>query len=664
MIKYSLRRNKLTKPESFRPIVNITSVLGVSELSFLIKQKVPTLVQGEIEKTLITFKDVALEQLLDGNAINMINFFSIRPAFKPGKVDGHLDLIPSCSKCKAKVTVSKNMIQDSSLKATFSFSGDTTEGKTSTRTTIPGTGSTDSCGVPIPGEPEVNVTSEAKIIEVKSMPYGIQDHVHNNSGLVITGENMVFDPDIIDSGVWLISQNNTSRLQENVLSVKPKSVMVVGDVDFEGGQAGTNSVEHRMRLARINSKGIQKDTFYSRFVRKTNIVTQDNNQLMVTSDQTEGPLSVYKFGGSENPYDIRCFKENLKIKCEVVSASSGLKKVALINNDGDKLSYDTEDGTLYLLVQSVEKLLSNIKKYGGFIRDFSIIGNIIQPITEWISRSPDVYLRYFGAINHNGRIIACATSGTGNRIATSDDGGLSWTQRNSAGDYNWRRLATNGTIIVCIATGGQIQTSTDGGETWTLQSPPREAGLNDICYTGAYFIAVSGNQSYSEQVYRTADGVNWSLVDNGDIEIWYCCASDGAGRVVMMATGGEAQYSSDHGFTWQTVASDTHSWQSVTHDGDQFLAVADGGYTMKGNGLSLSTGPQLTLLYPEHIYHAHGQTVVCASDKSGSDVAITLDGGDTWNYMDTPTDAYWNCLSSNDERFVCVGNEGVMTSEL
>ena len=289
---------------------------------------------------------------------------------------------------------------------------------------------------------------------------------------------------------------------------------------------------------------------------------------------------------------------------------------------------------------------------------------VVIPIEIWTERTFDVSLNYTGAVNHNGRIIACARTGTGNRIATSDDGGVTWTQRVSAGDYNWRRLATNGSIVVCIATGGQIQTSADGGSTWVLQSPPRTAGLNDICYTGTVFVAVSGNQSFSEQVYRSADGVNWSLIDNGNVGIWYCCASDGAGKVVMLSSAGEAQYSENNGLTWQTVIIDVHPWQSVEHDGAQFIAIADGGYTAVGIGTSWAAGQQLSLSYPEHIYNAHGQTVVCASDKGGSDVAVTVDGGQNWTYYTTPTSAYWNCLSANNDRFVCVGNIGVMTAEI
>lgn len=289
---------------------------------------------------------------------------------------------------------------------------------------------------------------------------------------------------------------------------------------------------------------------------------------------------------------------------------------------------------------------------------------VATPIEIWTEQSPATALNYTGAVNHNGRIIACARTGTGNRIATSEDGGVTWTQRTSAGDYNWKRLATNGVIVVCVATGGQIQTSIDGGVTWVLQSPPRTVGLNDVCYTGTAFIAISGNQSYAEQVYRSLDGINWSLIDNGNVGIWFCCASDGAGMVVMLSTAGEAQYSVNHGLTWTTVSIDNYSWQSVTHNGEKFIAVADSGYTATGQGLSWVAGQQLSLSYPEHIYHAHGQTVVCASDKSGSDVAVTVDGGNNWTYNTTPTSAFWNCLAANDDRFVCVGNIGVMTAEI
>lgn len=299
---------------------------------------------------------------------------------------------------------------------------------------------------------------------------------------------------------------------------------------------------------------------------------------------------------------------------------------------------------------------------GQWKAEYEFEGDNAPPTIEtWILGTPAESLIYSGAVNHNNLLVVCARSGTGNRIMTSSDG-LSWTTRASAGDYNWRRLATNGSIIVCVETGGRIMTSPDG-ITWTMRTPPRIAGFGDVCWTGSSFIAVSLNVGYTEQVYRSLDGINWSLIDNNNIHSWYCVAS-GNGIVVMLSNQGYAMYSDDDGLSWYSVAIDSRQWQSVTHDGTRFVAVADSGYTAYGDGTSWATGPQLTLAYPEHIYHAHSQLVVCASDKSGTDVAFSVDHGETWNYQSTPIDAFWNCLTSNENRFVCVGNIGVMTAEV
>ena len=382
-MKYSLRKNNLTNPASFRPVVDITSVLGLFELSVLIKNKVPTITQYEIMQALNAFKSVSLDQLLTGNALNITNFFSIRPAIRKGKINLNFEIIPECSKCVAKATIAKRMIADAKIKATFSFSGETTEGKTSNTPTVPGTGTFDSCGIPQPGDPDVNVTSLAKIIQIYSMPYGIDNHIHNDSGLIVVGENLVFDPDIPDSGIWIKSANNTSRLQSDIISIDPKTVRVVGEVDFTGGPAGSNSVEHVLWLSRINSLGVQKITNYSGFVRKTNYVTQENNQLFITGSQTEGPLSITEFSGSEDLYDITCYKDIGKIML-VVSDLLGIdESKVIINDDGQDLKVNTKDGIMKLTVNSVNKLSSVLLKYGGFLREIASVGNIFDYLQKF-----------------------------------------------------------------------------------------------------------------------------------------------------------------------------------------------------------------------------------------------------------------------------------------
>lgn len=377
-MKYSLRKNNLTSPASFRPIVDITSTLGLLELSALINNKAPTITQDEIMQALVAFKNISFDQLLSGNALNITNFFSIRPAIRNGKVNLNFEIIPECSKCVAKATIAKKMIADAKIRATFSFSGKTTEGKTSRTPTVTGTGTVDTCGITKSGDPDVDVTSLAKIIQVSSMPYNINNHIHNDSGLIIVGENMVFNPDILDSGIWITSANNTSRLQSDTISIAPKTVRVVGEVDFTGGPAGTNSVEHVLWLSRINSLGVQKITNYSGFVRKTNYVTQENNQLFITGSQTEGPLSITEFSGSEDLYDITCYKDSGKIMLFISDLLGIDKSKVIINDDGQGLKINTKDGIMKLKVNSVNKLSSVLLKYGGFLREIASVGNIFD----------------------------------------------------------------------------------------------------------------------------------------------------------------------------------------------------------------------------------------------------------------------------------------------
>lgn len=95
---------------------------------------------------------------------------------------------------------------------------------------------------------------------------------------------------------------------------------------------------------------------------------------------------------------------------------------------------------------------------------------------------------------------------TGN-IATSPDG-ISWTTRTSGTTVSLNGGATSPTTLVVVGASGTILTSTDGGATWVPRTTGTAMGLNRVVWTGAQFYAV-GNAA---TLLSSPDGITWAAV--------------------------------------------------------------------------------------------------------------------------------------------------------
>jgi hypothetical protein len=96
------------------------------------------------------------------------------------------------------------------------------------------------------------------------------------------------------------------------------------------------------------------------------------------------------------------------------------------------------------------------------------------------------------------QFVAVASSGsgiegTGRQVMTSDDGGVTWTLRETPAANAWRSVSWSAEmgLLVAVAssttaggTGSQIMISSDGGVTWTIQLSSETQFLNDILWIG------------------------------------------------------------------------------------------------------------------------------------------------------------------------------------
>ena len=158
------------------------------------------------------------------------------------------------------------------------------------------------------------------------------------------------------------------------------------------------------------------------------------------------------------------------------------------------------------------------------------------------------------------RWLACGDSGL---LATSDDGGVTWTQRTAGSSFGGTFYACMWSSVeslwVAVGDNDEIQTSPDA-VTWTRRRSNAGPRLYGIAHDGAEFIAVGSTTSGggTALVYTSPAGTTWtSRTPPTSTNRLEAVASDGAGDIVAVGrstTGGSGRiaYSSDAGVTWTT----------------------------------------------------------------------------------------------------------------
>ena len=99
--------------------------------------------------------------------------------------------------------------------------------------------------------------------------------------------------------------------------------------------------------------------------------------------------------------------------------------------------------------------------------------------------------------------MAVAASGTGDRVQTSPDNGITWTIRTSAADYQWRSVTYGAGVFVAVAFDGdpkQVQTSSDGGVTWASQTNAAFNQWLGVTFGAGVFVAVGAAGSVNTKV--------------------------------------------------------------------------------------------------------------------------------------------------------------------
>lgn len=270
---------------------------------------------------------------------------------------------------------------------------------------------------------------------------------------------------------------------------------------------------------------------------------------------------------------------------------------------------------------------------------------------------------------------------------------LTWTQRSTptASNNFWRGLCYSPELGRFVAVGGvnaagtssvRVMTSDDGGETWTL----RDTGItganpwNDVCWAPALNLFIAVRDTGVDRVMTSPDGITWTARSASSARLWASVAWSPTLTLAVAAgfnAGGSGRLmTSPDGVNWTDVAVTNRTYANVRWSAALGLFIASA-VTANASAGDMLTSPNGTV-WTNHESPAVGTAVdptgasslgghgLAVSDdlplitqvlSSNSDPILTSPDGSTWTQQ-TIVGLSWRGCGWTDPTvgFVAVGN--------
>ena len=378
--------------------------------------------------------------------------------------------------------------------------------------------------------------------------------------------------------------------------------------------------------------------------------------------------------------------------------SASLTAGATVESIGRSTAHNQETFTLSLTVPSGTS--SATLNFSGMDNGFwaGVYGPIVDSVSANITPAPFVATGYpadqqWEAVTYgNGKFVAVASSGSGNRVMTSTNGTY-WTSRASASDSNWQGITYAGNQFVAVGSNA-VMTSPDG-ITWTSRTAPTGewqaitncGGLYVATATwGSNYVMTSTNGSdwtvitpahpwshdavaCSASVPRfvsvsqfgrgwsSADGISgWSIQNPGAIvDIRTVAFGNGRFSWLEYSTNSGNRYGgySTNGVNWSAGLTPANQWKYITYGGDKFIAVAEGGVNSRSaystDGANWTVGSGVPNNSWQGVAYGEGKYVAVANSGTGNRV-MTSTNGQSW---ETVSVSYFNAV----QNLTAVANE-------
>lgn len=295
--------------------------------------------------------------------------------------------------------------------------------------------------------------------------------------------------------------------------------------------------------------------------------------------------------------------------------------------------------------------------------------------SNWTQRTGIIDNDWRSITYGNGRYLAVAGSGAGNRVMFSPEG-ITWNSvaASEANEWNSVIYGYYGGLHTFIATAksgsaNRVMRSTNNGVTWSSISLPvasQTMSWNSVAFGNNIFIAVSSEGAVIKSVDGGATWVHISTaVTSG--KVWNSVAFISASnKFIATGASNKTMYSNDYGDTWTlgTIPTSPGDWASIAYGNNRYVAIDKSyGYTMYSfNGTSWTLGPSIPYSLTSVVF-SNGLFVATITDFY---VYLSSDGIN-WTLARTgASNNFWQSIATNDQGFVAVSKFGsgdrVMTS--
>lgn len=510
------------------------------------------------------------------------------------------------------------------------------------------------------GSDSLLITSDGNF----TMPTSLKDGSKYNILVKSAPENKTCT---IENGTGIISSANVSNI----------SIHCFNSIQYSPETAGphwhTSYGGDRYSIA-VN--GAQ-----SQFIAVGNGVLSSSDGITWTSRNSNSTKTLYNIIWGDNRY------LSVGESGAIITSTDGINWTSLNSGTTENLKGAVWNGSIYVIVGRSGTILTSTN------------GDL------WTSRISNTTNELL-AITWNGSIfVAAGASGT---VLTSPDG-ITWTPRTTGTGQQINGITWNGSKFIFVASYGKIYSSMDGIN-WTSETSNTTENLVGISWTGNKFIAVGGYSGGS--ILTSSDGVTWAQQSSGvQAELKGIVSTPTLSIIVGR---GNAILTSADGSSWLIRGSAPTSQHygyfntlyGIAWNGGLYVAVGSSGTILT----SLDQKNWLMSYYDSDINFtsviwANNQFVVAGKKSSGFPVILNSYDGKKWittksinntinvaglswsgfrcivvgigsfgtvygsndcvNWPTTYFDGkYYNAVVWGEDRFVAVGNSGLITTSL
>jgi len=346
-IVYNVIPNALTVPPSYtcRPTPN--QIMDYDDVAEAINVRNPTIPVATAKSVLEAFRTETLNQLADGNSINLSGFLSLVVSM-PVRLDTPVDLLPSNPiDVKAKPSTPFK----TAVRQLASYSRDQ------------------------------YVEKQPSVLHAADTHTEIDNYISDGFGFVVNGTNVGFDKTNPDEGIFITDADGLEMKQVNVSLNNPSSLIFIPD--FTGSAVETFQVEKTLSVkSKYTENGQIRTGVFSKKQRSLNVIAEATSpHLFIVGDSTDAVCSVTDFtlNDVDAYFEAIIHPDNsLTLNVATIEGVQG-DEITLTGVNGQEfvLTGLAADVTLYIVDYDV--LYASVLSYGRYMREvcnLSIIGGV------------------------------------------------------------------------------------------------------------------------------------------------------------------------------------------------------------------------------------------------------------------------------------------------